>query len=135
MTLTGKNAIRYAQANGLTLSKYEDPTEEAREGLTVAEAEAVAREDANLIYLPGVPDGKRYEVRVITDSGEDTTSVGALLFVTDNAAEAKAKARELGTFEYYGTAIVDRTDGMVDFGHDADGGLWIEPLGRVSVNA
>ena len=44
-------AIDHAEAHGLTLSKYADPTEGAREGLSVDEARAVAREDAGLIYL------------------------------------------------------------------------------------
>lgn len=49
--LTGYDAITYAECHGLTLSKYNDPLEEAREGLTVAEARQVAREDMSLIYL------------------------------------------------------------------------------------
>lgn len=51
-TLTGFAAIEYAEAHDLTLSKYNDPIEDAREGLTPDEARAVAREDARLIYLP-----------------------------------------------------------------------------------
>jgi hypothetical protein len=50
-TLRGIEAIEYAEKNGLRLSKYADPTEDAREGLTVDEAREIAREDANLIYL------------------------------------------------------------------------------------
>lgn len=50
--LTGYDAIDYAEANGLTLAKYADPTEDAREGLTVAEAREIAREDPSLIYVP-----------------------------------------------------------------------------------
>ncbi len=44
-------AIKFAEANNLTLSKYNDPTEDAREGLTLDEARAVAREDARLIWV------------------------------------------------------------------------------------
>lgn len=51
MTLTGRAAIRFAEANDLTLSKYNDPTEGAREGLTPAEARKVAAEDPSLIYF------------------------------------------------------------------------------------
>ena len=50
-TLTGKEAIDHARAHGSTLSKYNDPIEGARTGLTPDEAEDVAREDASLIYL------------------------------------------------------------------------------------
>ena len=52
-TLTGFDAIDYAEAHGLTLSKYGDPTEGARDGLTVDEAREVAAEDPGLIYLDG----------------------------------------------------------------------------------
>ena len=50
-TITGLDAIAHAEAHGLPLSKYADPTEGAREGLTVDEAREVAAEDASLIYL------------------------------------------------------------------------------------
>lgn len=49
--LSGYEAIEYAEANGLTLNKYNDPTEDAREGLTVAEARKIAAEDASLIWV------------------------------------------------------------------------------------
>jgi hypothetical protein len=51
MRLTGNDAIDLAGEHGLTLCKFTDPTEEAREGLTVAEAEAVVMEDPGLIYI------------------------------------------------------------------------------------
>lgn len=50
-TITGLDAINHAEAHGLRLSKYADPIEDAREGLTVDEAREVAAEDASLIYL------------------------------------------------------------------------------------
>lgn len=49
--LTGLAAIDYAAARGLVLSKYTDPTDEARDGLTVAEAREIARVDPSLVYL------------------------------------------------------------------------------------
>ena len=49
--LKGWEAIAYAQSHDLTLHKYEDPTEDAREGLSVAQARRVALEDPALIYL------------------------------------------------------------------------------------
>lgn len=51
MKLTGHDAIAFAESNGVTLSKYHDPIEGAREGLTVEEAKEVAAEDPSLIYL------------------------------------------------------------------------------------
>lgn len=51
MRLHGHDAIEFAFATNQTLSKYNDPTEDAREGLSVEEAEEVADEDPNLIYI------------------------------------------------------------------------------------
>lgn len=50
-TLTGYAAITYAESRELRLSKYSDPIEEARDGLTVDEARDVAAEDPSLIYI------------------------------------------------------------------------------------
>lgn len=49
--LSGYEAIEYAERCGLKLNKYNDPTEPAREGLTVEEAEQVADEDPGLIWI------------------------------------------------------------------------------------
>lgn len=54
--LTGVAAIEAAERMGLRLGKYEDPTQGAREGLTVKEARAVAAEDPSLVYVD-VPTG------------------------------------------------------------------------------
>jgi len=51
MRLKGHEAIEFAATAGCTLNKYNDPTEDAREGLSVEEAEDVAAEDPNLIYI------------------------------------------------------------------------------------
>ena len=50
MRLKGYQAIEYAEAHDLSLSKYADPAEDAREGLTPDEARKVAAEDPALIY-------------------------------------------------------------------------------------
>lgn len=50
-TLTGTAAIAHAEVHGLTLSKYTDPTEEARSGLSVEEARRIAAEDPSLIWV------------------------------------------------------------------------------------
>lgn len=49
--LTGYDAINYAERHGLTLSKYNDPIEGARDGLTPEEAREIAAEDPGLIYV------------------------------------------------------------------------------------
>jgi len=51
MRLTGFEAITFAEREGLSLNKLADAIDEAQEGLSVAEAEAVAVESPELIYL------------------------------------------------------------------------------------
>lgn len=55
MRLTGYTAIEYAEKHNLPLSKHGDTVDEPASGLTVAEAEAIADGDEDLIYLD-VPD-------------------------------------------------------------------------------
>ena len=51
MILTGEEAIDYARKNNELLSKYCDPLEGGRSGLSVDEATDIAREDPALIYI------------------------------------------------------------------------------------
>jgi hypothetical protein len=51
MRLTGFEAIEFAEKEGLPLNKAADSIDDAVEGLTIAEAEAIAAEDPDLIYL------------------------------------------------------------------------------------
>jgi hypothetical protein len=55
MRLTGYAAIEYAEKHNLSLAKHGDAVDEPASGLTVAEAEAIAEDDEDLIYLD-VPD-------------------------------------------------------------------------------
>jgi hypothetical protein len=55
MRLTGFAAIEFAEKQSLRLKKRPDDIDGPREGLTIAEAEAIASEDESLIYLD-VPD-------------------------------------------------------------------------------
>ena len=48
--LVGWEAIRWYQQHGGQLGKYADPTEGARDNLTVPEAMEIAREDPSLIH-------------------------------------------------------------------------------------
>ena len=57
MRLTGYAAIEFAEKHNLPLNKHGDAVDEAANGLTVAEAEAIAEEDEELIYLD-VPDAE-----------------------------------------------------------------------------
>lgn len=49
--LTGHDAIEYAEKFGFALSKHADPTEGARDGLTIDEAREIAAEDPGLVYI------------------------------------------------------------------------------------
>jgi hypothetical protein len=51
MKLTGFDAISYAEQEGLSLHKSADHIDPARENLTIAEAEAIALESPELIWL------------------------------------------------------------------------------------
>lgn len=64
-TITGLAAIEMAEREGLTLGKYADPVEGAREGLTPDEAREIAREDPGLVYL--VAEVSREQIETLRD--------------------------------------------------------------------
>jgi hypothetical protein len=68
MKLTGFTAIEYAEKEGLTLNKAADHVDEAVSGLTVAEAEAIATEDPESIWLI-VPRDEYYGERKNMEPG------------------------------------------------------------------
>jgi hypothetical protein len=51
MRLTGFEAITFAEREGLTLNKLADNIDDAQEGLSVAEAEAIAVDNPEQIYI------------------------------------------------------------------------------------
>lgn len=51
VTLYGYDAIAYAEAHDMTLAKTADPTEGAREGVSVGEARQIATQDSSLLSL------------------------------------------------------------------------------------
>lgn len=55
ITLTGLDAIGYAEAAGARLHKYADPTDGEQDGLTVSQATAIAQEDPSLVWAYCVP--------------------------------------------------------------------------------
>lgn len=59
MRLTGFAAIEFAEKESLTLNKAADRIDEERSGLTIAEAEAIASDDPDLIWLD-VPEDEYY---------------------------------------------------------------------------
>jgi len=51
MRLTGYAAIEFAEKHNLPLSKHADAVDDPATGLTVAEAEAIAEDDEDLVFL------------------------------------------------------------------------------------
>ena len=68
MRLTGFAAIEYAEKAGLKLHKHPDRIEGPRVDLSVAEAEAIATEVPELIWLD-VPDDQYYQPSENLDPG------------------------------------------------------------------
>ena len=62
MRLTGFTAIEYAEKESLPLNKAADHIDEERLGLSIAEAEAIATDDPDLIWLD-VPEDEYYGER------------------------------------------------------------------------
>lgn len=118
LKLTGRDAIAFATINGLTLNKYEDPTKEAREGLTVEEANDVARYDHNLIWLEADKPTGRYEVRRIEVGDLGKWTPGLLLKATDSSIEAADVAEEWGGAWELGICVVDTMTGTVNYGEE-----------------
>jgi len=56
MHLTGFDAIEFAEKAGLTLRKAATSIDDAAEGLSIAEAEAIADEDPELVWLDVAAD-------------------------------------------------------------------------------
>jgi hypothetical protein len=50
-TLTGHDAIEYAETHGAVLHAFAGPTEGARSGLTTGEARAIAAADPSLVWV------------------------------------------------------------------------------------
>lgn len=69
-TLTGHEAIDYAEEHGLTLHKHTDPTEEARD-VTPDEAREIAAEDPSLIWVDPVRT-----IRLNDDAYEPRQTIG-----------------------------------------------------------
>jgi hypothetical protein len=56
MRLTGYSAIEFAEKHNMPLSKHADAVDDPADGLSIAEAEAIAEDDEELIYLDVADD-------------------------------------------------------------------------------
>jgi hypothetical protein len=70
MRLTGFDAIEYAEKAGLTLHKDPDSIDDGANALSIAEAEAIADEDPDLIWLD-VSESEYYGERRNMEPGSD----------------------------------------------------------------
>lgn len=134
MRLHGYIAIEFAAVNDLPLNKYTDPMEDSREGLTVAEAKAVASEDPDLIWL----ESPLLVLDAITDANTTADEAVILLFPDcDRSAPTTIRDAELiralyddETAQSYGDGSYmvgahDRTEG-----HDPDAAGFTIPVGH-----
>lgn len=55
--ITGREAIRIAARDGVTLQKHADPIEGYRSGLSLDEAADIARHDESLLFISVIPSG------------------------------------------------------------------------------
>jgi hypothetical protein len=72
MRLTGFEAIEYAEQEGLTLNKAGDRIDDEVRGLSVAEAEAIADSDPDLIWIEVPADEYYGEPRNMEPGSEPT---------------------------------------------------------------
>lgn len=73
MRLTGFEAIEFAEKAGLTLHKDADSIDEGADSLSIAEAEAIADEDPDLIWLE-VSEDEYYGERRNMEPGSEELS-------------------------------------------------------------
>lgn len=91
-TITGHDAIAYAEARGLTLNKYADPIEDARTGLDADKAREIASEDPSLIWVERIDALHRAAVRDLASHKGEHVCLdgrryrGSACLVTDYAA-------------------------------------------------
>jgi hypothetical protein len=72
MRLTGFSAIEYAERAGITLNKLADRIDDGAEGLSIAEAEAIADDRPDLIWLD-VNDNEYYGAPRNMEHGDELT--------------------------------------------------------------
>jgi hypothetical protein len=125
MRLEGYKAIKYAEAHGLNLEKYTDPTEEARQDITPEEARGIAKEDPSLIFLDA--DALTYHCQCGEVFGESCAWAGPaselvlIGWMPEYLRDAHAAARNSGSYPANGMLrlAVERT--CADRIEDAEG--------------
>jgi hypothetical protein len=113
MRLTGFSAIEFAERAGLTLNKTADRIDDGAEGLSIAEAEAIADDDPELIWLD-VDDDEYYGEPRNMEPGEEPMKPPKL---------AGQRSDELAPGQNSGTRSRDRSAVGTAGGGLAVGGL------------
>lgn len=95
-TIYGYGAIAHARLTGCTLSKSADPTEDDRDGLTVEEAEEIAREDPSLISVEvDLTDDEIRSARTEAGAHGDTDMVKTCNLALDGDDHARSQVGEI----------------------------------------
>jgi hypothetical protein len=113
MRLTGFSAIEYAERAGVTLNKMSDRIDDGAEGLSIAEAEAIADDDPDLIWLD-VTDDEYYGLPRNMEPGDEPARPPKI---------AGQRADELAPGQNSGTRSRDRQAIGTPGGGSAGGGL------------
>jgi len=112
--LSGFEAVEFAEREGLTLNKAADSIDEVVTGLTIAEAEAIAVEDPDLIWLE-VPAAEYYGTPRNMEPGTTLTET--------RRRRAGQRPDELAPSENGGESVRDRKAIGTPGGGLASGGL------------
>lgn len=98
MRLQGGDVLEYLRRNPSEVcNKHADPLEEACEGVTLEEAEQIAREDAGLLWVELGSEAERYAWATIQHerSGGYLLDLGGHYLVTD---DSPADHRSFGSY-------------------------------------
>ena len=110
--LTGQTAIDYAEKHGVLLCSYNSPVEDGREDVTIEQAQTIAREDAELIYLDVDAIGITISIPTCTEAwGPECDEATA-----ERAAEELADMVADMLRDEYPQAQVDASPNMADAG-------------------
>ena len=129
MKLTGLAAIDVAEANGLPLNKYNDPIEDARTGLDIAEARKVAAADPSLIYIVVECVGWKQAGKSI-ETPEGVNVADYFRYFRDGEYHGINVADHFRDGKYHGINVADFRAGEY-LGADQDG---VEPIFAIAAD-
>ena len=123
MTLTGYDAIEYAETHGLKLNKYADPTEGARYKLVPERAREIAAEDPSLIWIetdPTKPTSFDAPFTTIGPDGPVRLGAGAASVARLTADDRECHVDRLWRVSE-GTLAIEKFERLIDQEDEDDG--------------